>query len=262
MGMIDIYLCEDELSQLNYFKNVIGDFLEENCIQAEIVSARSNPLHTLSDFIKNGEHTALFFLDVELRGYELDGFGLARKIKKQNKECYLVFLTSQDDLAYRAFEYKLEPLDYIIKKPEYFLSDRMSKEVKGRMENIFEKIELLRVKKRNTVSITAGSRVVEVNRDDILFIQAVKGSHQVEIYLPYKKLTLRQTLKNISGSLDESFIYISKSCIVQKSRIQEIDRKERIVYVEGGYELEVSCREIKKLCDRMQIADECGLAMQ
>ena len=83
--MIDIYLCEDELSQLNYFKNVIGAFVKENGIQAEIVSARCNPLLTVNDFINGGGNTALFFLDVELKGYEIDGFGLARKLKKQNK---------------------------------------------------------------------------------------------------------------------------------------------------------------------------------
>ena len=250
--MIDIYLCEDELSQLNYFKKVIESFLKENHIQAEIVSARNNPLFTINDFIKNEENTALFFLDVELNGYTMDGFGLARKLKKQDRDIYIVFLTSQEDLAFRAFEYKLEPLDYIIKKPEYFLSDRMGNEMKVRMENIFGKIELMKEKKQNSISISAGSRVLEVNKDDILFIQAVKGSHQIEIYLSYKKLTLRQSLKNISEMLDEAFIFISKSCIVQKQKIREIDKKGRKIFLECGYELEVPYREIGSLCKLMQ----------
>lgn len=256
--MIDIYLCEDELCQLNYFKKVIDAFIKENHIQAEIVSARTNPLFTINDFIKREENTSLFFLDVELKGYEVDGFGLARRLKKQNKKSYIVFLTSQEDLAFRAFEYKLDPLDYIIKKPEYFLSDRMSNEVKGRMEDIFGKIALLEEKKQNNISISAGSRVMEVNKDDILFIQAVKGSHQIEIYLAYKKLTLRQSLKNISELLDESFIFISKSCIVQKTKIREIDKKERKVFLEGGYELDVPYREIRRVCGLMQMSDDYG----
>lgn len=260
--MIGIYLCEDELSQLNYLKKVIEVFLKENHIQAEIVSARNNPLFTINDYIKNDENTALFFLDVELKGYVMDGFGLARRLKKQDGDIYIVFLTSQEDLAFRAFEYKLEPLDYIIKKPEYFLSDRMGNEMKVRMENIFAKIELMREKKQNNISISTGSRVLEVNKDDILFIQAVKGCHQIEIYLSYKKLTLRQSLKNISELLDEAFIFISKSCIVQKQKIREIDKKGRKVFIEGGYELEVPYREIGNLCKLMQAEDNYGLVMQ
>lgn len=69
--MIKIYLCEDELSQLNYFKKVIAAFITEKHIDAEIVSARKNPLFTLNDIQKNGESPALFFLDVELKDYEL-----------------------------------------------------------------------------------------------------------------------------------------------------------------------------------------------
>ncbi len=74
--MINVYLCEDELAQLNYFKNVISDFLEEKHIEAQIVSVRKNPLFTLNDIVKNGENPALFFLDVELREYVMDGFEL------------------------------------------------------------------------------------------------------------------------------------------------------------------------------------------
>lgn len=260
--MIKIYLCEDELAQLNYFTNVINAFIKENNINAEIVSARKNPLFILNDIMKNGSDPALFFLDIELKEYIMDGFALARKIKKEDIESYIVFLTSQEDLAFKAFEYKLEPLDYIIKKPEYFLSNKMSREVKERMTRIFEKIELLRKKKQNNISISTGGRVMEVNKDDILFIQAIKGSHQIEIYLPYKKLTIRQSLKNMNELLDESFVYINKSCIVQRQKIQEIDKRNRLVYLEGGYELEVSYREIKGLCDLMQIRDMYGLTVQ
>lgn len=257
--MIKIYLCEDELSQLNYFKTVISDFLKEQNIDAEIVSARKNPLFTLNDAAKNGEEPALFFLDVELKEYVMNGFELAKKLKKKEIESYIVFLTSQEDLAFKAFEYKLEPLDYIIKKPEYFLSSRLSREVKERMIKIFERIEMFHKKKKNNISIAAGGRVMEVNREDILFIQALKGSHQIEIYLPYKKLTIRQTLKNIRDLLDDSYVYVNKSCIVQMGKIREIDKRKRIVYLEGGYELEVSCREIKSLCELVQDSGAYGL---
>lgn len=257
--MIKIYLCEDELSQLNYFKTVISDFLKEQNIDAEIVSARKNPLFTLNDAAKNGEEPALFFLDVELKEYVMNGFELAKKLKKKEIESYIVFLTSQEDLAFKAFEYKLEPLDYIIKKPEYFLSSRLSREVKERMIKIFERIEMFHKKKKNNISISAGGRVMEVNREDILFIQALKGSHQIEIYLPYKKLTIRQTLKNIRDLLDDSYVYVNKSCIVQMGKIREIDKRKRIVYLEGGYELEVSCREIKNLCELVQDSGAYGL---
>lgn len=251
--MLNIYLCEDEVSQLNYFKKVISSFVVENQIKADIVSSQINPLLTLKDIQNNGENPALFFLDVELKGYEMNGFELAKAIIDENLESYIVFLTSQEDLAYQAFEYRIEPLDYIIKRPEYFLSTRMSVKIRDRMIHIFEKIEFLREKKQNNISIVTGSRIIEVNKRDILFIEAIKGSHQIEIYLPYKKLTIRQSLKYMIEMLDESFVQISRSCIVQKSKIKEISKKQRIVYIEGGYELPVSYREMTNLCNLFKI---------
>lgn len=52
--------------------------------------------------------------------------------------------------------------------------------------------------------------------------------------------------------LGEEFVYVNKSCIVAKSKIQEIDRKNRYVKLEGEYQLEVSHRELKNIVDIMQ----------
>lgn len=258
--MIKIYLCEDELSQLNYFKKVIDTFIKEKNIEAEIVSARKSPLFTLNDIQKNGECPALFFLDVELKDNALDGFKLAKKLKGKDIESYIVFLTSQEDLAFKAFEYKLEPLDYIIKKPEYFLSNRLSNEIAERMTKIFERIEMFRKKKEDNISLSSGGRIIEVRKEDILFIQSIKGSHQIEIYLPYKKITIRQTLKYMRSLLDESFVYINKSCLVHRSKIREISKKEHLAYLEGGYQLDIAYREMRNLCNILENTETYGLA--
>ena len=257
--MIKIYLCEDELSQLNYFKKVIAAFITEKHIDAEIVSARKNPLFTLNDIQKNGESPALFSLDVELKDYELDGFKLAKKLKEKTLESYIVFLTLQEDLAFKAFEYKLEPLDYIIKKPEYFLSNRLSNEISERITKIFEKVEMFRKKRQDYITLSSGGRILEIKREDILFIQAIKGSHQIEIYLPYKKITIRQTLKYMRDLLDDSFIYINKSCLVHRAKIREIHKKEHLAYLEGGYQLDVAYREMKNLCNIVENKELYGL---
>ena len=62
--------------------------------------------------------------------------------------------------------------------------------------------------------------------------------------------------------LDEAFIFISKSCIVQKQKIREIDKKGRKIFLECGYELEVPYREIGSLCKLMQGDGHYGLVVQ
>lgn len=54
----------------------------------------------------------------------------------------------------------------------------------------------------------------------------------------------------------EKFIFVNKSCIVQRNMILEIDKKNRRLNLYGGYQVEVSVREMKKIgkeAERLEI---------
>ena len=90
--MIQVYLCEDQEKQLLYFKQIIEKYITDTYKDARIVSARKNPEHILLDMRECGENPALFFIDIQLDGYIMNGFELAKKIKKNVKNSYIVFL--------------------------------------------------------------------------------------------------------------------------------------------------------------------------
>lgn len=118
--MIAVYLCEDEENQLLRFKKIIEQYILREHIDAKIVSAKTNPGQTLEDVKERGDARAVFFIDVELRGYSMNGFELAGKLKGLREEYYFVYLTSHEELAYKVFEYELGVLDYIVKSPRIF----------------------------------------------------------------------------------------------------------------------------------------------
>ena len=47
--------------------------------------------------------------------------------------------------------------------------------------------------------------------------------------------------------LGGDFIYVNKSCIVQKKKIREIDKKNHYALMPGGLKVEVSYREMRNL---------------
>lgn len=246
--MIYIYLCEDEEVQLSYFERVIRKYIMDSGKCAEVISARTSPEQILGDAKERKGDISLFFIDIQLDGYSLDGFGLARELKRQMKDCHLVFLTSREELAYKAFEYELGILDYIVKRPEDFLEDEVSDGIKRRLDSIFDKLEDKKERrKRAVISIECGSRLVEVDKRNIIFIQSLKGKHQTEIYTDSQRLTTKQTLSGMKERLGEDFIYVNKTCIVQRDKIKEIDRKNRFLLLEGGYQAEVSFRRLNPL---------------
>lgn len=255
--MVSIYLCEDETVQLSYFKKIIEKYISDSGKQAKLISARCSPEQTLADADETGGRTAccpsLFLIDIRLNGSSMDGFALAREVKRRVKDCYLVFLTSQEELAYKAFEYELGILDYIVKRPEDFLEDRISDSIKRRFDNIFDRIEReIEQEYKQKISIECGSRLVEVEMRSIILIQSLKRKHQSEICTDNQRLTTKETLAALKERLGEGFLYISKSCIVQKSRIMEIDRKNRFITLEGGYQAEVSFRRLHLLLAELE----------
>lgn len=246
--MIQVYLCEDQQKQLLYFKQIIEKYILDTYKDARIVSARKNPEHTLRDIREYGEAPALFFIDVQLDEYAMDGFELAKEIKKNVKDSYIVFLTSCNELAYKAFEYELEAVEYIIKEPKDFLTGKMSTRIEKRLDRVFQRIEEDRaVDMRPTVRVESGSQMMEIPIEDIVMVQAIKSSHLVDIYTTSQKIRMKETLKNMFEKLGEEFIYVNRSCIVQKRKIREVDKKNYYAIMSGGLQVEISYREMRKL---------------
>ena len=180
----------------------------------------------------------------------MNGLELARKLREKNSDDYLVFITSKDDLAYKVFEYQLDVLDYIMKKPKYYLENADMAPLTERLNRIFYKINQdQKETEQKKIQLGSGSRKYNIAIEDIIYVQAVKGTHLVEINIACKKIQVRQTLKEIAEQIDmEEFLFVNKSCIVQKRMILSVDKKNRRVNLTGGYQVEIAEREMKKVC--------------
>lgn len=246
--MIQIYLCEDQEKQLFYFEKIIEKYIVDKHKDAKVVSVRKNPQHILDDVNKYGKNPALFFIDIQLDGYSMDGFELARELRKNMEDSHIVFLTSCEELAYKAFEYELDIIDYIVKQPQDFLIGEMSTRIEQRIDKIFRKIEKSRKEDvRFSIRVECGSRIKEIVIEDIVMVQAIKSSHMIDVYTVSRKIKIKETLKNMSERLGEDFIYVNKSCIVQKKKIQEIDKKNHYALMAGGLQAEISYRKMREL---------------
>ena len=257
--MLYIYICEDEEVQLNYIREMITEYIADQRIDARIVAARQDPEEIMAE-LHDYCQPAIFFIDIQLDGYDMDGFDLARRLKWLNSEYAVVFLTSSTDFAYKVFEYDLEVLDYVVKEPEYFRQKRINNSLKRRLDRIFVKMNSLCDKKNKaTIALAGGGKVTNVIMEDIIYIQSVAGRHQAEVYLDNRVIIVRQSMKSIYELLSEDFVYVNKSCIVNRYKMQELDKKERFLYLAGGFRVEVAYRELN---DIAKIMERNGLKRQ
>lgn len=245
--MLYIFICEDEEVQLNYIKSMITEYIVSRGIDAQIAAAEKEPEGILAK-LHDVRQPSVFFIDVQLEGCDMDGFELAGRLKRLNSEYGIVFLTSNAHMAYKAFEYRLEVLDYIVKEPGYFLRETISGQLEERLDVIFEKAAgLCGGRDRKTIALSCGSKVTEVIVEDIILIQSVAGKHLTDVILRDHMITVRETLKSLYGRLGGDFIYVNKSCVVNRYKMKELDKKERFLYLDGGFRVEAAYREIKRV---------------
>lgn len=253
--MINIYMCEDDEMQLDHLSKLFEEYLQTVHREARIVSKRSSPEHLMDDIKENGDIISLFFMDVQLNGYSMDGFQLAKAVRRKLPSSYIVFLTSKEELAYEVFENEIEVLDYIVKIPSFFLHHQIDERLKMRLDKVFEKIAKKESERgEEKLLIECGSRIMQIPVKDILYIHSLKVERQVEICCENQRVTVRDSLRKIYDRLGDGFLYVNKSCVVQLAKIQEICRDNRYVILKNGWQLEVSFREMKnvveKFCNR------------
>ena len=252
--MLQIYMCEDDEMQLQYFIGRLKEYLRCSRRKAEVAAGVRDPeelLKLTENIVENDP--LLFFLDIQLEGCVMDGFALANDLKTRFPKCYLVFLTSKSEMAYEVFESQIEIVDYIVKHPEYFLSGNLHQGLKRRWDCIFDSIEEQeKIKLLPRIVVECGSRLVEFWTEEILYIQSVKTEHQVEICTEHQRLNARMPLKCLAEKLGNDFLYVNKSCIVRRDKIKEVDKKNRYVKLKNDFQIEVSYREIKNVFDVFQ----------
>ena len=114
--MIQIYLCDDEDSVRHQIQTALEwkIFVENYDMK---VACSASGARELLDALEDGKR-GIYFLDVELKDGEWDGFRLGQELRRRDPHGTLVYITSFGDLAWRTFQYHLEAFDYIVKGAE------------------------------------------------------------------------------------------------------------------------------------------------
>lgn len=110
--MIGIYLCDDEEAVLHQLKTALEWKIFIENYDMEVACAASSAGELLAA-ARDGSRS-VYFLDVDLRDGEWDGFTLGRELRRRDPHGTLIYITSYGDLAWKTFQYHLEAFDYIV----------------------------------------------------------------------------------------------------------------------------------------------------
>lgn len=237
---MDIVICEDDLVQLETLKKIIENYamIEDNGMK--VVLATTNPDEILS-FLKN-EKADCYFLDVDLN-HELTGIALGSRIREKDPIASLIYITTHAEMSYLTFIYKLAALDFIIKDDLETLKGKVLSTLKEAYQRYLKIGEQDNIQK---LQIKTTGRTYNIDFQNIYFFEASPDSHKIILHLENEHIEFYGRLKTYE-SLHKDFYRCHKSFIVNKTKIKNIESKERIVYLENGEICYASARLIKGL---------------
>lgn len=235
-----VVICEDDLIQLKNVETIIENYamMEDNGI--EIVLATTNPLEVVQ-YLKHSKADC-YFLDIDL-SHELTGITLGSKIRETDPIASLIYVTTHAEMTYLTFIYKLAALDFIIKDNTDVLKEKVLSTLKEAYRRYIKIGEQADVQK---IQIKTTGRTYNIDFDSIYFFEASTSAHKIILHLENEHLEFYGRLKNYEN-LHEDLYRCHKSFIVNKTKIEKVDSKERVVHLNNGEVCYASARLIKGL---------------
>ncbi|MGL4741911.1 MAG: LytR/AlgR family response regulator transcription factor, partial [Sarcina sp.] len=153
--MVNIAICDDE----KVYSDAILDILSgcAKFVNFKIKFDVYNSSEELFDILEaNPLKYSILFVDILMPG--LTGVELSQKIKKLNKNIYIIFVTSTKDFIFDAYD--IGALNYILKPIE-----------KNRLEEQFLRAIKAVTKRKDNFVINKNNEIYTINIEDIIYFE-------------------------------------------------------------------------------------------
>ncbi|WP_341876818.1 LytTR family DNA-binding domain-containing protein [Defluviitalea saccharophila] len=217
--MLTIAICEDEIFQQQQLEKMIFNMgLKESINLHKFESGEE-----LIQAYEGGERYSIIFLDMRMN--ELDGIQTAEIIRKWDKTCLIIIITSIMEYAIKG--YSIHAYDFILKPVD-----------KEKFSKVFRKaIKEIQVIMNKTYTIQTRDKTIVLRLANIIYIESDKK--RVIIHTTEKSYVGNENItKTESILMHDGFIRISRYYLVNINHIKEIGVKT--LMLTSGVELNYS----------------------
>lgn len=220
----EIAICDDEEKQRVYIKSLVERWLRQTFHHVKIQEYASSEQFL---FEQAYDRTQILFLDIEME--KMDGIALAREIRKHNRQMQIIFVTGY--MEYIQEGYDVEALHYLLKP--------VSQE---KIDSVLERA-VERLKTADAVFLVeCGGEVLRLPLKEIRFIESNRNYNIIHADNDYE---MRGTLSELEEKLDEAFVRVGRSYLVNFHYVRRIGKTELILNT--GEKLLVPRGSYKKL---------------
>ena len=229
---MEFVICDDEKLFRNKIHKVI-DKIYMNNDEYYHVTEFTNFNNSFLKLIKDGS-PKIYILDIEMKD-DVSGIDIARKIRNNDWESIIIFITSHNELGYQALKAQIMLLDFISKYDDY----------ERNLELVIKKaISMINSQKTMTFNSDGISYVIHLN--DILYVVKDTIDRKCIIKTTYTEIEVNRSLNYFVDNLDKRFYMSHRSCIVNTERIDKVDWKNNIIYFNNVDSIDLISRYKKR----------------
>lgn len=212
--MLSFVVCDDNKAILDRLVKMLESLFIKHHFDAEVSFASTDAISTLQ-YVENNTVNALF-LDIDLKS-KISGLDLAEKIRKNNKQVYIVFTSAHLEYILKAYQYKT--FDFM---PKPITVERLEDTVLRMMDDMGSndnKSHFIRLNNRNTI----------INENSVNFIK--KDGMKLVFYTDNRIYETYSSFNKISEELPSNFVRCHKSYIANINKITDVSpTKNTIIF--------------------------------
>ena len=214
--MIKFAIIDDEPCTVKNLSHLLESIFIKYDYDANVCFETSN-VDSLLKFL-NGNTVDVLFLDIDLKS-TISGLEIAKKVRKNNKNCYLIFITAYTEYGLEAFKYKT--FDFISKPIE-------QKHIENCINRLFEDINGL---PRKFIKIDSKNTIIDEH--EIKFIE--RDGMKLVFHTDSRDYAVYSSFNKLQGKLPENFVRCHKSFIANIENIIKVEPSDNLVYFNNSY---------------------------
>lgn len=215
MVSIKIVICDDNSTERNEIEKLIRDYIKARSLRTEL-SVFSSP----QSLLENALDADIYLLDIIMP--DTDGIELARKIREKNINAAIIYLTSSQEFAIKAFS--VRAFSYLLKPIK---KDVLYKELDECVKKLRKHYYRAEIKRDNKVmtEVLPLDEIIAVEYCDHRLIYHIMDRKTMES--SYKRGSFESIAEFFHNA--PGFIKISASYIVNIQHIRQIDGDDFIM---------------------------------
>lgn len=209
--MLNFILCDDNSTILERLHKMLESLFMKHNFDAEVSFYSTKPEEIL-DYIKS-HPVNVVFLDIDLKS-QISGLELAEKIRKKNKNIYIIFTTGH--LEYGLLAYKYKTFDYL---PKPITLERLEDTVVRLFEDIsYSPKSFIKIDNKNTI----------ISEEQINYI--MKDGMKSIFYTDDKVVEVYNSFNKLESTLPVNFMRCHKSYIVNLNNITRVQSNNNLIF--------------------------------